>query len=111
MGLNQTVRAQRLSSRIGAGAVSFGLLGAPLLAALLVGLCSALALRLVSGFSEENARLCGCLFAFGAIQALIAFKLFRQDPSMIWTPMPWFLLTCAMYYGLGPLMEFFDAEA
>lgn len=27
----------------------------------------------------------------------------RKDPLVVWTPLPWFLATWAIYYGLGPL--------
>ena len=30
---------------------------------------------------------------------------------MVWTPMPWLLLTCALYYAFGPLIYFFGDRA
>ena len=111
MGVNQSLRARSLKLRIGTGGMSSGSPATPFAVAVLVGLCSALALSLMPGFSGEKATLCGWLFGFGAIQILIAFRLFRQDPSIVWTPMPWFLLTCALYYGFGPLVYFFADQA
>jgi hypothetical protein len=31
-----------------------------------------------------------------------AWQLFVKDPICLWTPIPWFLGTCAVYFGLGP---------
>ena len=31
------------------------------------------------------------------------------NPLAIWTPVPWFLLACAAYYGLGPLIYHFGS--
>jgi hypothetical protein len=32
-----------------------------------------------------------------------AYKVIRADELSIWTPIPWYLGACALYYGLGPL--------
>jgi len=35
------------------------------------------------------------------------YKLLQKSPMMIWSPIPWFLGTCALYYGFGPLVYYF----
>jgi hypothetical protein len=35
------------------------------------------------------------------------YKIIAANPRTIWTPMPWFALSTAIYYGLGPLLYFF----
>lgn len=39
-----------------------------------------------------------------------ACKLVVANPRTIWTPMPWFALTAAIYYGFGPLIYIFGTE-
>jgi hypothetical protein len=41
------------------------------------------------------------------ICALTAYQLIRRNPTLIWTPFPWFLLASAAYFGFGPLLHIF----
>jgi hypothetical protein len=34
-----------------------------------------------------------------------------RDVTTIWSPVPWFLLTCALYHGFGPLVYSFGNES
>ena len=36
--------------------------------------------------------------------SLAAYSLLRVRSALIWTPLPWFFLSCALYYGAGPLI-------
>jgi hypothetical protein len=38
------------------------------------------------------------------------YKIVAVNPRSIWTPMPWFALTSALYFGLGPLVYLFGPE-
>jgi hypothetical protein len=42
--------------------------------------------------------------------ALAAFYFVRKDALTIWTPMPWFLLAAAVYFGFGPLAYYFASQ-
>jgi hypothetical protein len=47
--------------------------------------------------------LVGCIGLFA--------KLVSGRAASIWNPLPWFLLTSALYYGFGPLLYFFSNDA
>jgi hypothetical protein len=36
-----------------------------------------------------------------------AYSLLKVEQLAIWTPLPWFLAACGIYYGFGPLIYFF----
>lgn len=38
---------------------------------------------------------------------LAGYCIVRRDPLYIWSPLPWFLGSCAVYYGFGPLLYHF----
>ena len=40
----------------------------------------------------------------------VALRIVRQDPVMIWSPLPWFLGACAVYFGFGPLIYYFGTQ-
>lgn len=41
--------------------------------------------------------------ALGAACLWIGYRMVRNRPAALWTPLPWFLAAWAAYYGLGPL--------
>jgi len=46
-----------------------------------------------------------------AVCAWAAYALVRSDVHSLWTPLPWFLAACAVYFGFGPLIYHFGSEA
>ncbi len=38
------------------------------------------------------------------------YKIIVTNPRTVWTPMPWFALTAAIYFGFGPLVYLFGNE-
>jgi hypothetical protein len=46
-----------------------------------------------------------------AICLLSAWGLFREYSLMLWSPLPWFLLTSAIYFGLGALLPYWANHA
>lgn len=40
----------------------------------------------------------------------VAIATIANDPIKLWFPMPWFLLTSAIYYGFGPLLYYFGSH-
>ena len=90
--------------------MSFGSVGVALLKGLAAGAGTYLVLGFGRGFPSEDASLCACLVGFGIVQLLMALELFRNDSSTLWVPMPWFLLSCGIYYGFGPLVYFFGDQ-
>ena len=54
----------------------------------------------------------GGLTTFAILCSALAYKLVEQRPQLVFTPMPWFLLSSGAYFGFGPLIYFFgDTEA
>jgi len=41
----------------------------------------------------------GCLF--------VTYSLLRYNPAALWSPVPWFLVASAAYYGFGPLSYYY----
>ena len=106
MGSNSGFRVPRLRPQAAPEALSWDTFGASLVKGLIAGFGAFLLVRLASSLPVRDAWLCGGLVAFAASQVLLAFRLFRQDTAAIWIPMPWFLLACALYYGIGPLVYY-----
>jgi hypothetical protein len=38
------------------------------------------------------------------------YTIVRRNPHLVWSPFPWFLGACAVYYGFGPLMYHFGTQ-
>jgi hypothetical protein len=36
-----------------------------------------------------------------------AYRLVREQPLALWSPIPWFFIACAAYFGFGPLAYYF----
>lgn len=53
----------------------------------------------------------GVLVSFFVLCIFLAYKIVRQQAWLIWSPMPWFLLASAVYFGFGPLIYFFGNDA
>ena len=52
----------------------------------------------------------GMLSLFILLSAALAFQLLQWKPQLIWSPLPWFLLASATYFGFGPLIYFFGND-
>ena len=39
------------------------------------------------------------------------YQYMKRSPLALWTPMPWFLVACAAYFGFGPLIYHYGSEA
>ena len=37
----------------------------------------------------------------------VAYGLVRRNAAAVWSPVPWFLVACAAYYGFGPLSYYY----
>jgi hypothetical protein len=46
----------------------------------------------------------------GAVCIWAGYVTVRNEPQSLWSPLPWFLVACAMYFGLGPLIYHFGSE-
>src|SRR5262249_27005853 len=40
-----------------------------------------------------------------------AYQIVRSSKTAAWSPIPWFLLACAVYFGVGPLVYYFGNDA
>ncbi len=111
MGSNSGFRVPRLKQQLAPEALSWDAFGASLVKGLIAGSGTALLVKLTSDLSARDVWLCGGLVVFAVVQVLLAFRLFRQNTAAIWIPMPWFLLACALYYGIGPLVYYVGDQA
>lgn len=78
-------------------------LALPLLAA---SACAGLCVGLFS-LSREDGVCVGLLVAFMLSCWVVAYRILRQDPLLVWSPIPLFLLASGTYFGFGPLSYFF----
>lgn len=42
--------------------------------------------------------------------AWAAYQIVNREPTALWTPVPWFLVACAVYFGFGPLIYHYGSE-
>lgn len=67
-------------------------------------------LSIYSRFPAQEAACISFLVAFTLFCSVSAYQLVRQSPLLMFSPMPWFLLACGVYFGLGPLIYFFGND-
>lgn len=53
-------------------------------------------------FIEQVNKACPAILMLACL--LTGYRLVQKSHLMIWSPMPWFLFVCALYYGFGPLV-------
>lgn len=80
------------------------------LGCLAASLAMVVCLACFSTFRERELSCIGCLVAFILYSSVSAYKLIRQRPQLIFSPMPWFLLASGAYFGFGPLIYFFGKD-
>lgn len=56
-------------------------------------------------FIELVNKTCPVILLFACLWT--GYRLVQQSHLMIWSPMPWFLFVCALYFGFGPLAYHF----
>lgn len=76
-----------------------------------IGLAFVVILRSFFSFDVADANCVGLLGTFMLLSYVLAYKLVQWRPQFILTPLPWFLLASGAYFGLGPLVYFFGADA
>ncbi len=52
----------------------------------------------------------GILSLFTLFSVVLAFQMVQWNPLILWSPLPWFLLAGAVYFGFGPLIYFFGDD-
>jgi hypothetical protein len=56
-------------------------------------------------FIELVNKTCPLILMFACLWT--GYRLIQKSNLMIWSPMPWFLFVCALYFGFGPLVYHF----
>src|SRR5690242_7314258 len=47
-----------------------------------------------------------CLVSF-----FFGYRLVQRNPLAVWTPLPWLLAACGIYFGFGPLVYTFGSDS
>lgn len=79
-------------------------------ASLAGGVVVVILLAVFFSFDFLDAVCAGLLSLFILLSGALAFQLVQWKPLLIWSPLPWFLLASAAYFGFGPLIYFFGND-
>ncbi len=76
-----------------------------------VVLAIGIALALVQGGSSLTS-LANASAPTGMLVAtwFVAYRIMKADELSIWTPLPWYLAACGLYFGVGPLLYVIGSE-
>ena len=80
-----------------------------LAACLFVGVVSFVLSMFLFKLGHSDAICVGVLASFTLLCSVLAYKLVQQRSLLVFTPMPWVLLSSGAYFGFGPLLYFFGA--
>src|ERR1017187_10217934 len=72
-----------------------------------LGMCAQVPLILILGKRTTWLLPASTLVLCGLAAAVILWR----NPKDVWSPMPWFLLTSALFFGFGPMLHFFASPA